>query len=55
MLVGVLVGALVAVVIGGALATVLVGDAFLEPPQPLATTASTTHALMTRELAMAQC
>ena len=54
MLVGVLVGALVAVVIGGAIATVLV-DAFLEPPQPLATTASTTHALMTRELATAQC
>jgi hypothetical protein len=52
---GVPVGALVAVVIDGALATVLVGDAFLELPQPLATTASTTHALMTRELTMAQC
>jgi hypothetical protein len=26
-----------------------------ELPQPLATTASTTHALMTRELAIARC
>jgi hypothetical protein len=54
-MVGVLVGVLVAVPNDGAIATVLVGDAFLEPPQPLATTASTTHALMTRELTMAQC
>ena len=50
-----LVGALVAVLIDGALATVLVVVVELELPQPLATTASTTHALMTRELAMAQC
>lgn len=50
-----LVGALVAVLIDGALATVLVVVVLVEPPQPLATTASTKNALMTRELATAQC